>query len=275
MNKYLVIGNPIDHSLSPTIHNYWIKKNNIKAIYDKERLKSDDLKNLIIKIREKKISGVNVTVPFKKEIIPYIDKLTFGAEATQSVNTILLTDDSKIVGYNTDIGGFENAIKYTKYDISGKKIFILGSGGVTPSIIFALYKMNVSSITLTNRTRTKADYLQNFYNSNTVKKNERIDIKVVDWGEVPEFDMIINATSVGLNSDDNLDLDLSKIGKNKFFYDVIYSPNETNFLKKGKDLGNKIENGKKMFIFQAAEAFKIWHNIQPEINEEVIKLLDQ
>ena len=275
MNKYLVIGNPIDHSLSPTIHNYWIKKNNIKAIYDKERLKSDDLKNLIIKIREKKISGVNVTVPFKKEIIPYIDKLTFGAEATQSVNTILLTDDSKIVGYNTDIGGFENAIKYTKYDISGKKIFILGSGGVTPSIIFALYKMNVSSITLTNRTRTKADYLQNFYNSNTVKKNERIDIKVVDWGEVPEFDMIINATSVGLNSDDNLDLDLSKIGKNKFFYDVIYSPNETNFLKKGKDLGNKIENGKKMFIFQAAEAFKIWHDIQPEINEEVSTLLDQ
>ena len=274
MNKYLVIGNPIDHSLSPIIHNYWIKKNNIKAIYDKERLKSDDLKNLIIKIREKKISGVNVTVPFKKEIIPYIDKLTFGAEATQSVNTILLTDDSKIVGCNTDIGGFENAIKYTKYDISGKKIFILGSGGVTPSIIFALYKMNVSSITLTNRTRTKADYLQNFYNSNTVKKNERIDIKVVDWGEVPEFDMIINATSVGLNSDDNLDLDLSKIGKNKFFYDVIYSPNETNFLKKGKDLGNKTENGKKMFIFQAAEAFKIWHNIQPEINEEVSKLLD-
>ena len=71
-----------------------------------------------------------------------------------------------------------------------------------------------------------------------------------------------------------LDLDFSKIGKNKFFYDVIYNPKETNFLKKGKDLGNKTENGKKMFIFQAAEAFKIWHNIRPEINEEVSKLLD-
>ena len=196
MNKYLVIGNPIDHSLSPTIHNYWIKKNNIKAIYDKERLNSDDLKNLIIKIRERNISGVNVTVPFKKEVIPYLDKLTSGAEVTQSVNTILLTNDSKIVGYNTDIGGFENAIKYTKYDTSGKKIFILGSGGVTPSIIFALYNMNVSSITLTNRTKVKAEQLQNFYNSNTVKKNGWNNIKVVDWGEVPEFDMIINATSV-------------------------------------------------------------------------------
>ena len=274
MNKYLVIGNPIDHSLSPTIHNYWIKKNNIKAIYDKERLNSDDLKNLIIKIKERNISGVNVTVPFKKEVIPYLDKLTSGAEVTQSVNTILLTNDSKIVGYNTDIGGFENAIKYTKYDTSGKKIFILGSGGVTPSIIFALYNMNVSSITLTNRTKAKAEQLQNFYNSNTVKKKGWNDIKVVDWGKVPEFDMIINATSVGLNKDDNLDLDFSKIGKNKFFYDVIYNPKETNFLKKGKDLGNKTENGKKMFIFQAAEAFKIWHNIQPEINEEVSKLLD-
>ena len=274
MNKYLVIGNPIDHSLSPTIHNYWIKKNNIKAIYDKERLNSDDLKNLIIKIKERNISGVNVTVPFKKEVIPYLDKLTSGAEVTQSVNTILLTNDSKIVGYNTDIGGFENAIKYTKYDTYGKKIFILGSGGVTTSIIFALYNMNVSSITLTNRTKAKAEQLQNFYNSNTVKKNGWNDIKVVDWGEVPEFDMIINATSVGLNKDDNLNLDFSKIGKNKFFYDVIYNPNETNFLKKGKDLGNKTENGKKMFIFQAAEAFKIWHNIQPEINEEVSKLLD-
>ena len=93
MNKYLVIGNPIDHSLSPTIHNYWIKKNNIKAIYDKERLNSDDLKNLIIKIKEGNISGVNVTVPFKKEVIPYLDKLTYGAEAVSYTHLTLPTTD--------------------------------------------------------------------------------------------------------------------------------------------------------------------------------------
>ncbi|MBD1135903.1 shikimate dehydrogenase [Pelagibacterales bacterium SAG-MED47] len=274
MNKYLVIGNPIEHSLSPLIHNYWIKKNNIKAIYDKKKLNRDDLKNLIIKIREKNISGVNVTVPFKKDIIPYLDKLTSDAETTQSVNTILLTNDSKVIGHNTDISGFENAIKDAKYFPSGKKILILGSGGVVPSIIFALYKMKVSSITLTNRTKTKAEYLQNFFNDITVKNDGWNKIKVVDWGEVPEFDMIINATSLGLNNNDNLDLDLSKIGKNKFFYDVIYNPKETNFLKKGKDLGNKTENGKNMFIFQAAEAFKIWHDIKPDIDKEVRKLLD-
>ena len=274
MNKYLVIGNPIEHSLSPLIHNYWIKKNNINAIYDKKKLSSNDLKDLIVKIRERNISGVNVTVPFKKDVIPYLDQLTLDAETTQSVNTIQLTGDGKIVGHNTDIGGFKNAIKDTKYDPSGKRVLILGSGGVAPSIIFALYKMKVSSITLTNRTKIKAEYLQNFYNSDTIEKNGWNKIKVVDWGEVPEFDMIINATSVGLNNNDNLDQDFSKIGKNKFFYDVIYNPKETNFLKKGKDLGNKTENGKKMFIFQAAEAFKIWHDIQPEINEEVRKLLD-
>ena len=134
--------------------------------------------------------------------------------------------------------------------------------------------MKVSNITLTNRTKTKAEYLQKFYNSIAVKENRWNEIKVIEWGEMPEFDMIINATSVGLNNDDNLNLDFSKIGKNKFFYDVIYNPKETNFLKQGKDLGNKTENGKKMFIFQAAEAFKIWHDIRPEINEEVNNLLD-
>ena len=274
MNRFLVIGNPIEHSLSPLLHNHWIKKNNLKAVYDKKETSSNNLKDLIEKVREKNISGINVTVPFKKEIIPHLDRLTLDAEATQSVNTILLTTEGKIVGHNTDIGGFENAIKDTKYNLIGKRVLVLGAGGVAPSIIFALYKMKVSTVILTNRTKSKAEYLQNLYNE-IIKKNDWNNIKVVDWGELPEFDMIVNATSVGLKNDENLDLDFSKIGKNKFFYDVIYNPKETNFLKKGKDLGNKIENGKKMFIFQAAEAFKIWHDIQPNIDDEVIKLLDK
>ena len=274
MKKYLVIGNPIKHSLSPKLHNYWIKKNNLNAVYEKVELNKNDLKNLILKIKEKEISGVNVTVPFKKEVITYLDRLTLDAEATQSVNTILLSGENKIVGHNTDISGFENAIKETKYNPLGKKILVLGSGGVAPSIIFALYKMKVSSVTLTNRTKSKAEYLQNHYNDIAIEEIGKNKIKVVDWGEVPEFDMVINATSVGLNKSDNLDLDFSKNGKKKFFYDVIYNPKETNFLKTGNNLGSKTVNGKKMFIFQAAEAFKIWHDIQPEINEEVNKLLD-
>ena len=86
--------------------------------------------------------------------------------------------------------------------------------------------------------------------------------------------MIINATSIGLNNKDEINLDFSKLNKNKFFYDVIYNPKETNFLKTAKNLGNDTENGKKMFIYQAAEAFNIWHGIKPDINQEVDELLD-
>ena len=263
MKKYLVIGNPIDHSLSPKLHNYWIKNNNINAIYEKRKLNKDEIEGLISKVKEKKLNGINVTVPFKKEIIPYLDRLSLEAESTQSVNTIYL-DNDKVVGHNTDISGFELGIKNLKFETTGKKILILGAGGVVPSIIFALNKMKVSEITISNRTKDRAESIKNLF------KN----LKIVDWGNIPEFDMIINATSVGLNKDDQINLDFSKVGKDKFFYDVIYNPKETNFLKIGKRMGNKTENGKLMFIYQAFTAFKVWHGVEPEINNEVIKLLD-
>jgi shikimate dehydrogenase len=263
MKKYLVIGNPIEHSLSPKLHNYWIKNNNINAIYEKQKLNEDKIENLISRVKEKKLNGINVTVPFKKVVIPYLDRLSFEAESTQSVNTIYL-DNNKVVGHNTDISGFELGIKNLGFEATNKKIFILGAGGVVPSIIFALNKMKVSGIIISNRTKNKAESLKDLF------KN----IEIIDWGNIPEFDMIINATSVGLNKDDQINLDFSKVGKNKFFYDVIYSPKETNFLKIGKKMGNETENGKLMFIYQAFTAFKVWHGVEPQINNEVIKLLD-
>ncbi|MDB2515318.1 shikimate dehydrogenase [Candidatus Pelagibacter bacterium] len=264
MRKYLVIGNPIEHSLSPKLHNYWIKNNNINAIYEKQKLEKDEIESLILKVKEKKLHGINITVPFKKAVIPFLDKLSLEAEKTQSVNTIYLYNN-KIIGHNTDIDGFEFVLKNLKFNLNKKKVFILGAGGVVPSIIFALNKMNVSLITISNRTRDKANDMKNLFK----------DLNVVDWGNVPEFDMIINATSIGLNKDDKINLDLTKIGKNKFFYDVIYNPKETNFLKTGKTLGNRVENGKMMFIYQASASFKIWHEVEPEVNKEVIKLLDR
>ena len=264
MKKYLVIGNPISHSLSPEIHNFWFKKYDIDATYLKKKVNSGDIKNLIEKVKNKEIDGINVTVPYKKEVISYLDELSLDAKSTQSVNTIYL-ERNKIIGHNTDIDGFELAIKSTKFDVNGKKIFILGAGGVVSSIIFALNKMKVSQIIISNRTKEKAEYLKNLFNN----------LKIVDWGEFPYFDMIINATSLGLNPDDEINLDFSKINNGKFFYDVIYNPEETNFLKKAKTMGNITENGKKMFIYQAAAAFNIWHNIYPKIDDKVIKLLDK
>ena len=101
------------------------------------------------------------------------------------------------------------------------------------------------------------------------------NLKIVDWGEIPKFDVIINATSVGLNKNDEMNLDFSNVGKDKLFYDVIYNPNESNFLKIGKKLGNEIANGKLMFVYQALLAFNLWHDIQPKINEDVINILEQ
>jgi shikimate dehydrogenase len=125
--------------------------------------------------------------------------------------------------------------------------------------------MKVSKIKVSNRTKEKAKSLkENFQN-----------IELIEWGEIPNFDIIINATSIGLKTEDNIKLDFSLISGNKLFYDVIYNPIETNFLKIGKKLGNKTLNGKLMFIYQALAAFNIWHGLKPDVDENVIKLLDK
>ncbi len=260
MKKYFVIGNPINHSLSPLLHNYWIKKNNINAEYFKKELTLNKLEEFINDIRQEKVSGANITIPFKKSIIPYLDILSPEAEKSQSVNTIALKDN-KLIGYNTDIFGFEQAIKKLNFSVKEKKVFILGAGGVVPSIILALENMNASTINVSNRTKEKALDLK--------KRYEKIG--VLNWGEIPEFDLIINATSLGLKNE-TINLDLSKVGHNKLFYDVIYNPSETNFLHTGKNLGNLSENGKLMFIYQALASFELWHGIVPDINEQTLAL---
>ena len=227
MKKYLVIGNPIEHSLSPELHNYWIKNNVINATYEKMKITNVQIKNLISEIKNGKINGLNITVPFKQEVISHLDHLSDEANKTQSVNTILLKDD-KTVGHNTDIAGFEYSVKFNNIDLKNKNIFIMGAGGVVPSIVYALNKMQVSNITISNRTKSKAENLKNLFEK----------VKVIDWGEIPEFDMIINATSIGLNNQEKMNLNLPKV-KNKLFYDVIYNPKETNFLNLVRSMGIK------------------------------------
>ena len=263
MKKYLVIGNPIEHSLSPKLHNYWIKKNKINAIYDKKLLNESDLEDMLYQVKKGKIDGINVTVPFKKSVIPFVDELSLEAKETQSINTIYKKNE-KIIGHNTDIAGFELGLRHIKYDARGKKIFILGAGGVVSSIIFALKKMGTSKIILSNRTKEKAINLKKIF----------VDIEVINWGEMTDFHMIINATSLGLKKNDNINLNYNQNGSKKLFYDVMYNPVETNFLKNAKQFGNQTVNGKMMFIYQAHQDFTIWHKIMPNIDDETIKLLD-
>ena len=263
MKKYLVIGNPIDHSLSPKLHNYWIKKNKIDAIYDKKLINESDIKDVIFQVKKENINGVNVTVPFKKTVIPFVDELTAEAKDSQSINTIY-KENGKVIGHNTDMAGFELGLRYVNYNVKNKKIFILGAGGVVSSVILILKKMVASKIILSNRTKKKAEDLKKSFSY----------LEIIDWGKTPEFDMIVNATSLGLKKNDEIKLNYTDIGTDKFFYDIIYNPKQTIFLKRAKMFGNQTENGKMMFIYQAHQAFTIWHKVMPEIDDETIKLLD-
>ena len=262
--KFLVIGNPIEHSLSPKLHNYWIKKNNLEASYDKKLLEQDEIQQLIFDLREEKIHGLNITVPFKKAVIPFLDTLSDEARNSQSVNTIYKVKD-KIIGDNTDIEGFKIGLETTNQIIKNKEALILGAGGVVPSIIIALKKMKISKINLSNRTKLKALEIKKLFP----------EIEIIEWGKVSNFDIIINATSIGLNYKDKINIDYKNISQDKFFYDVIYNPKETNFLKKAKEFGAHTENGKMMFIYQAQKAFFMWHNILPVVDNETINLLNK
>jgi len=274
MKKYLVIGNPIVHSLSPSIHNHWMKKYCLfDSIYEKKKIEEKDLKNIVKKIRDEEIIGVNVTVPFKKLIIPFLDELDSIAKKTESVNT-LFKIKNKVVGYNTDKPGFASTMKELfpgrgstmHRHLNGKNIFILGAGGVTSSVICALEEGG-ARIFLSNRTKKKAEELKKKY----------VGIEVLDWGKRPSAcDIVINTTSIGLARDEKIEIDFSDcIGdKNKLFYDLIYNPKETNFLKEARLRGNNTMNGQRMFLNQAKYAFYLWTNKTPEIDDEVIKLLD-
>ena len=261
MKKFCVIGNPIEHSLSPKLHNFWLKKNKIEAIYEKKLIEEEEIPKLIESIRKSEINGANVTVPFKNSVIPFLDGLSSEAKKTNSVNTICIEKD-KIVGHNTDIVGFELALRYVNYDVKRKRALIIGAGGVSPSIILALKNMGCENIFLTNRTFEKAEKIKETFNDITIQK----------WGDIPEFDMVINATSVGLNNE-NFDLELNKFGNDKFFYDVIYNPSETKFLKEAKLSGYKTENGRMMFIYQAHQSFALWNKLLPKIDEETIEIV--
>ena len=167
---------------------------------------------------------------------------------------VVVENDSKV----------EEIVEYRQQEIKNKKALILGAGGVVPSIIIALKKMQIEKIYLSNRTELKATEL---------KKNFP-EIEIIKWGETLDFDIIINATSIGLKEEDEININYQQISKDKFFYDVIYNPPETNFLKNAKKYGGITKNGKMMFIYQAQKAFFIWHKAVPEVDNETINLLD-
>ena len=267
--KFGIIGKPLSHSLSPLLHSFWFKKNNIEGNYSLLEIERDQIEMIINQIREKKLKGINVTTPYKQAVIPFLDIVINDAKETYSVNTIYLNDENKIVGENTDVYGFNCSFinKQEDKDLVKKNILILGAGGVTPSIIYALIKKNVKKIFLTNRTIIKAQ---------NIKKNFP-SVEIILWKNISDIsgdmDVIINATSLGMKNGKDFEEVIKKFKPKLVYYDVIYNPTETTMLKHFKEKNIKTFNGLEMFLYQGQKSFHLWNKIKPEVDKELKKTI--
>ena len=265
--KFGIIGNPIKHSLSPVLHNYWFKKYKIDANYSIIDIKDSELPNIIDKIKSKDLKGINVTLPYKQKIVSHIDLLINDAQRTSSVNTVYFDDkDKKVIGENTDVFGLQAAYLKEVDGAHRKKALIIGAGGVSPSVILSLKKSDLRSISITNRTMEKCFFKKKFNN-----------LKIVEWKdlhqEVKNYDIIINATSLGLKNGEEFDFDFKDVKKDLIFIDTIYNPLETKTLKYLREKDAKVFNGLDMFIYQGQKAFYLWNKINPEIDQKLIDVL--
>ncbi len=269
MNKksFAIIGNPISHSLSPVLHNYWFNKYKIEANYSLCGVNEKDIESITKKIRKKELSGINVTLPYKQKVIPFIDKLVNDAKSTNSVNTIFLDDTNTLVGENTDVFGIQAAYLKEIVQVENKKALVMGAGGVAPSVIFSLQKSKIQNISIINRTYEKSIFLKKKFNF----------LSILEWEslqqEISKFDIIINATSLGLKNGKDFEFNFENVKDDLIYIDTIYNPLETKTLKFLKENKIKTFNGLDMFIYQGQKSFYLWNKINPEIDDELINLL--
>ena len=267
--KFGIIGKPLSHSLSPTLHNFWFNKNKIFANYSLIEVETSEIEGVIKKIRSRELQGINVTVPYKQAVIPFLDLVIGDAKETLSVNTISLNKEGKVVGNNTDVYGLEEGFvnKLNKQNIEENKTLILGAGGVTSSVIYALSKKGIKKIFISNRTLKKAE---------DIKKKFPF-IKIVRWENIISkaegMNIIINATSLGLKNGNNFIQEFKITKSNLVYFDIVYNPEETIMIKKFKKEGVKTFNGLEMFIYQGQKSFSLWNKFNPEINEDLKKII--
>ena len=269
LTKTAVIGSPINHSLSPNIHNHWIKKNKIKTdVYQKIKIDVLELNKKINKLINDNFIGLNVTIPLKERAFNICEELSETSKKLKAVNTLTFKQ-GKIIGNNTDPKGFINSIddKTKNTNIRKKNVLVLGAGGSARSIVYALHKMH-AKIIIANRTFAKAETLSYDLEINlrTHKLNEIQDL-------VPNLDMIINTTSLGMSGNVNLNLSLKEAKKSLFIYDLVYKPSQTNLLKEAEINNLNYQNGLAMLVYQAAESFRIWHGVYPKITNELFEIL--
>jgi len=254
-NTYAVIGDPIDHSLSPNIHNAAFRHLKLDHTYIAYKIPAGELSAGIEALKTIKIAGFNVTIPHKIEMIKYLDVLDENCNLIGAVNTVS-NDNGVLKGYNTDMIGFLDPIKKRNLTIKDSQVILLGAGGAARAIITAMVKEKAGKITIVNRTMENAIKMAEFAkkiggNVNIVSLQKANKI-------IADYKFIINSTSIGMRNEPS-PISTENISKNSIVYDIVYQPINTDLIKKSKENGATIIYGYEMLLSQAACSFEIWH----------------
>jgi len=260
---YGVIGDPIRHSKSPIMMNRAFRECGINGIYTAFHIKGEQLGDFIAGVRAMGIRGVNVTIPHKLDVMPFLDEIDESARLIGAVNTIV-NNDGHLVGYNTDGLGYVRSLKEeAEPNLSGKRILIIGAGGATRGIVYALTKEGVASVTIANRTLARAEELAEVFKG-------RADVRAIGNEALQEAcanaDIVINTTSVGMFPHvDETPIDASWLREDAIASDLIYNPLTTRFLEGASAKGCRIHGGLGMFIYQGAFAFEYWTGVSAPV----------
>ncbi len=253
---FAVIGDPIEHSVSPVLHKNIYETDGIEAIYTSFHITSDMLSEFT-DIARKKLCGFNVTIPHKSAIIPYLDEIDETARLMNSVNTVKVIND-KLYGYNTDIFGVVATFEKKGIDVKGKNVCVLGSGGAAKSVVYALLNSG-AEITVARRKNSQKPCFA----------DDMPNVKVTTLDKLPNSDIIINTTPVGMTASSEDTPITSLPEKCSFVFDVVYTPLETPLLKMAMEKGIKCENGLHMLLIQGIRADEIW--LDRQISGKAIK----
>lgn len=265
----VVIGHPIQHSLSPVMHNIAFKRLGLDICYIAIDVDPDGIEYFIKGLRYTNIVGVNVTIPHKTNVIPYLDELSEEARILGAVNTIKITKE-KLIGYNTDVYGFEKCLE--GIDVPECSALLIGAGGAGKAVAYTLCKLNVKNLYISNRTEEKAKQLIQFMSSVFNREIRFIPFDQLDT--LGPMDIIVNATPLGMKGiREELEIPTSIIGRHTMAIDLVYNPPITRFLKIASSFKANTLNGIKMLVYQGAASFKIWTGLDPPIDamEEAVR----
>ena len=265
-----VLGNPISHSKSPRMHNYWLKQNKLNGYYIPIKVELENFEETIRALVSMGFSGVNVTIPHKLSALKIADESSSTAQYIGAANTLTFTRENKIYADNTDAYGFINNIKCKYPDWNPKKgtSVVLGAGGASRAVIAALLSEGSKKIIVLNRTIEKAEALKKDYDNK---------ITVESWTNINEVaassSNIINTTSLGMNNESLISINPNAIPETALVSDLVYTPLETNLLKMAKNRGSRTVDGLGMLIHQGVPGFEAWFGQKPLVTEELRKIL--